>query len=248
MHFGRSSQRSVSNMKPSHPAHLLVALLLSVSSNLLRAQEPAATIHETFDVGFDAKRFTTPMPNKNTEVRDGALWTHGAGGGKYPPMVYLPVTGTDLTISFRYRHLGEGGWLWFFVDGDDGFGGVDHMLRVKLLRNGVQLQVDAHSRDAEHPQRQKPERAADPISGAFRLNEFLPLKKLPVLSDGAWREVQLVFRGESVSITVDQSTWQQELERPCFHAAKRKLLWMQNGGEKGIELDDIRVAPTTSVR
>lgn len=235
-------------MKSSHAALLLLAVLLPTSSTVLCSQEPVATIHETFDAGFDAKRFTTPIPNKNTEVRNGALWTHGSSGGKYPPMVYLPVAGTDLTISFRYRHLGGGGWLWFFVDGDDGFGGVDHMLRVKLLRNGVQLQVDSHSRDAEHPQRQKPERPADPVSGAYRLNEFLPLEKATILSDGTWREVQLVFRGESVFITIDKGiTSYQDLKRPCFNASKRKLLWMQNGGEQGIELDDIRVAPTSTV-
>lgn len=148
---------------------------------------------ETFDDAFDAKRFTTPIPNKNTRVRDGALWTHGSSGGKYPPMVYLPAAGTDLTISFRDRHLGDGGWLWFFVDGDDGYGGVDHMLRVKLLRDAVQLQVDAHSRDADHPLRQKPERPADPVSGAYRLNEFLPLEKVTMLPEGTWREVQLMF-------------------------------------------------------
>ena len=131
------------------------------------------------------------------------------------------------------------------VDGDDGYGGVDHMLRVKLLRDAVQLQVDAHSRDADHPLRQKPERPADPVSGAYRLNEFLPLEKVTMLPEGTWREVQLMFRGESVLITVDKTTWHQELKRPGFNAAKRKLLWMQNGGEQGIELDDIRVAPTS---
>lgn len=226
-------------------ASLLNTVLLPAWSTVLRAAEPVATIVESFDAAFDAKRFTTPIPNKNTSVRDGALWTRGSSGGKYPPMVYLPVVGTDLTISFRYRHLGDGGWLWFFVDGDDGFGGVDHMLRVKLLRDGVQLQVDAHTRDAAHPQRQKPERPADPVGGAYRLNEFLPLEKTTTLSNGTWREVQLVFRGESVLITVDRTTWRKSLDRPCFHAAKRKLLWMQNGGEQGMELDDIRVAPTS---
>ena len=102
-----------------------------------------------------------------------------------------------------------------------------------------------HSRDADHPQRQKPERPADPVSGAYRLNEFLPLEKVTMLPEGTWREVQLVFRGESAFITVDKTTWHQELKRPGFNAAKRKLLWMQNGGEQGIELDDIRVAPTS---
>lgn len=201
------------------------------------------SIHETFDTPFDATRFLTPIPNKNTEVRDGVLWTRGSSGGKYPPMVYLPVQGKDLTISFRYRHLGAGGMLWFFVDGDDGYGSEDHMLRVKLLRDGVQLQVDAHSKDANHPMRQNTGRPADPKSGAYRLNEFLPLEKVD-LTANTWREVKLVFHGEEAIITLDGKTWSKTLKRANFNAAKRKLLWMQNGGSEGLELDDIRVTPT----
>jgi hypothetical protein len=190
-------------------------LLLAFTLGALSAAEP---IHEAFDATFDAKRFTTPIPNKNTEVRDGVLWTRGSSGGKYPPMVYLPVEGKDLSISFRYRHLGDGGWLWFFVDGDDGFGSVDHMLRVKLLRDSVTLEVDAHTKDPNHPLLQK-SRPADAVSGAFRTNEHFPAEKID-LSTNAWRTVKLVF-----------------------NAGKRKLLWMQNGGEKGIEIDDIHVVP-----
>lgn len=217
----------------------LAALVLWAPANMRAAEREI--FRETFDTRFDAGRFTTPIPNKNTEVRDGALWTRGSSGGKYPPMVYLPVDGKDLTISFRYRHLEAGGWLWIFVDGDDGFGGTDHMLRVKLLRDGVQLQVDSHSLDPNHPQRQKADRPPDPVSGAYRLNEFLSLEKVD-LGRNAWREVRLVFRGEEVAVAVDGKRWTKALRRPCFNAAKRKLLWMQNGGEKGIELDDIVVA------
>jgi hypothetical protein len=223
---------------------LLAALLLAPPA-ALRAAEPATSLRETFDAQFDAARFLTPIPNKNTEVRDGVLWTRGSSGGKYPPMVYLPVQGKDLTISFRYRHLGAGGWLWFFVDGDDGYGSEDHMLRVKLLRDGVQLQVDAHSKDPDHPMRQNNGRPADRKSGAYRLNEILPLEKVD-LADKVWREVRLVFRGGKVAITVDGETWSKTLERTNFDAAKSKLLWMQNGGQQGIEIDDIEVAPTVA--
>ncbi|MBL9146582.1 MAG: hypothetical protein JNM99_23070 [Verrucomicrobiaceae bacterium] len=209
-------------------------------ASISHASEP---IHETFGTDFDAKRFLTPIPNKNTSVRDGVLWTHGSSGGKYPPMVYLPVEGKDLTISFRYRHLAQGGWLWFFVDGDDGFGSEDHMLRVKLLREGIQLEVDAHSKDPSHPLLQK-NRPPDKKSGAHRLNENLPLEKVD-LTANTWHEVKLVFRSEEVIITVDGQTWSKNLTRPNFNAAKRKILWMQNGGEAGIELDDIRVVATT---
>ena len=34
------------------------------------------------------------------------------------------------------------------------------------------------------------------------------------------------------------------LERPGFDSPKRKLLWMQNGGDLGLEIDEIRITPT----
>ncbi len=208
-----------------------------------RSRIRPVTVTETFDADFDPKRFLTPLPNQNTEVRDGALWTRGASGGKYPPMVYLPVTGDDLDISFRYRHLGEGGWLWFFVDGDDGLGGTDHLLRVKLLRDAVHLQVDGHTFDTGHPQLNAG-RPADKISGLLRTNEHLPAEKLD-LSANEWHTLRLVFRHDEVTITLDEDRWQKTLRRPGFAPAKKKLLWMQNGGEAGLELDDITVRPAT---
>ena len=57
--------------------------------------------------------------------------------------------------------------------------------------------------------------------------------------------VKLNFQGDTVTISVDGNTWQKTLKHSCFDAAKRKLLWMQNGGEKGIEIDDITVLQTT---
>ena len=220
---------------------LLLAPVLAVPC---AGAEPFA-FRETFDAPFDASRFTTPIPNKNTSARDGVLRTRGQSGGKYPPMVYLPVAGRDLEIRFRYRHAGPGGWLWFFVDGDDGFGSVDHLLRVKLQRNLVELQVDGHTKDPAHPLLQKTGRPADPVSGAFRTNEILPATRLD-LSDTAWREVKLVFSGKTVAVSLDGDRWAETLERPGFAETKRKLLWMQNGGSDGIEIDEISVKETSA--
>lgn len=58
--------------------------------------------------------------------------------------------------------------------------------------------------------------------------------------------MQFVFRGEEVEITLDGQTWSKTLTWPNFNADKEKLLWMQNGGEAGIELDDIAVTPAGS--
>jgi len=231
-------------MKP-HLKQIFALTFLPLCASLAEETKPVP-FHETFGPEFNAKRFTTPIPNKNTEVRSGVLWTRGSSGGKYPPMVYLPVEGKDLTLSFRYRHLGEGGLIWFFVDGDDGFGSEDHMLRVKLLRDGVQLEVDGHSKNENHPFRQNT-RPADKVSAAYRLNEFLPVEKVD-LKGNDWRTVQLIFQGEDVTISIDGNLWNKRLSRPNFNAAKRKLLWMQNGGEEGIELDDINVTLTTAPR
>jgi hypothetical protein len=224
---------------------LLLTLLIPLLLDRLEAADVPSQfeIHETFGPDFKAARFSTPIPNKNTMVREGVLWTRGSSGGKYPPMVYLPVEGKDISLSFRYRHLGDGGWLWFFVDGDDGFGSEDHMLRVKLLRNGVQLQVDSHSKDVSHPLRQKNDRPADKVSGAYRLNEFLPLEEVD-LARNDWSEVKLRFHGEQVTLSVNGTLWTRTLSRANFNAPKRRLLWIQNGGEKGIEIDDIEVRPS----
>ncbi len=206
----------------------------------LEATPDTFSVSEDFSATFDAKKFITPLPNKNTSIRDGVMWTHGSSGGKYPPMVYLSLAGKDLTMSFRYRHLDKGGMLWLFVDGDDGFGSVDHMLRVRLNRDSIVLEVDAHSLDPKHPLRQNT-REPDPVSKAYRTNEHFPAEKVE-LSDNEWRSVKLVFKGDTVDMSVD-GKWKHSLKRPNFDATKRKLLWMQNGGEKGIEIDDIVVAP-----
>ena len=217
---------------------LLVFLLAPLA---LVATPDTFTVREDFGAGFDAKKFITPLPNKNTVIREGVMWTHGSSGGKYPPMVYLALAGKDLTMSFRYRHLDKGGMLWLFVDGDDGFGSVDHMLRVRLNRDSVVLEVDAHTLDPKHPLRQNT-REPDSVSKAYRTNEVLPAEKVD-LSDTEWRTVKLVFKGDTVDMSVD-GKWKHTLKRPNFDATKRKLLWMQNGGEKGIEIDDVIVTPT----
>jgi hypothetical protein len=218
----------------------ILTLLAAWAANASAAPD-TFSVSEDFGATFDAKKFITPIPNKNTSIRDGVMWTRGSSGGKYPPMVYLSLAGKDLTMSFRYRHLDKGGMLWLFVDGDDGYGSVDHMLRVRLNRDSVVLEVDAHSLDPKHPLRQNT-REPDPVSKAYRTNEHFPAEKVD-LSDNEWRTVKLIFKGDTVDISVD-GKWKHSLKRPNFDATKRKLLWMQNGGEKGIEIDDVLVTPT----
>jgi hypothetical protein len=115
------------------------------------------------------------------------------------------------------------------------------MLRVRLNRDAVVLEVDAHTLDPKHPLRQNT-READPISQAYRTNEHLPAEQVD-LSANEWRTVRLAFRGDTVDMSVD-GKWTRALRRPNFDATKRKLLWMQSGGDAGIEIDDVVVTPT----
>ena len=133
--------------------------------------------HEPFDK-VDPSRFLRFSPEYTT-IRNGAMWTRGHSGGKYSPFVGIPIDEIDCSISFRYRHLGDGKMLWLFIDGDDGFGGQDHMLRVRLLRNSVHIQVDAHTKNPKDPKllkaiaqrrKQRPQekdRPPDTVSGAL---------------------------------------------------------------------------------
>ncbi|MEO2002114.1 MAG: hypothetical protein ABGW75_10865 [Pirellulales bacterium] len=221
----------------------LLSWMLAVQSVSCGQQ---SAIHEQFSAESPSSFFLTDIPNKNTEVRDGVLWTRGESGGKYPPLVYLGIEGKDLTISFRYRHLEQGGMVWFFVDGDDGYGSVDHMLRVKLMRTGIQLQIDSHSLDPNHPDRQNNSRPADKVSGAYRLNTKYPRESID-LTKNSWHDVRIQFFGETVVITLDDEKWEKTIRHKCFNQEKRKILWMQNGGEKGVELDDIHITQTMAV-
>ena len=113
-------------------------------------------------------------------------------------------------------------------------------MRVKLNRTGVKLQIDSHSLDPNHPDRQNNGRPADNVSGAYRLNKMFPQDDVDLTAND-WREVTLSFRGESVTIAIDGKAWTRTLKHACFNENKRKLLWMQKGGDKGIEIDDIKV-------
>jgi hypothetical protein len=59
-----------------------------------------------------------------------------------------------------------------------------------------------------------------------------------------WHHVRVQFSGETVTINLDEKKWKKTLRHACFDQEKQKVLWMQNGGEKGVELDDIHVTQT----
>lgn len=206
--------------------------------------------HETFDQ-VQVDRFNK-FDSKNSSIRDGVLFTQGSSGGKYPPMVGFPIDETDCTISFRYRFLGDSKMIWLFIDGDDSYGGQDHVLRVKLMRDAVGLQVDAHTKDPKHPQllknlanrrKQSPakkDRPPDPVSGAYRVSE--QLKPEPIhLRDNRWHTLSLAFKGDQVSIRIDDDRWSKNLTRPGFAFKKNMLLLLIAGSNEGIEIDDLKI-------
>ena len=96
--------------------YLLIILILAQSLTALeRSKKPPFKGHETFD-DTSTERFSS-FSVKNSTFRNGVLWTKGESGRKYPPTVRIPIEVTDCTISFRYRFLGEGGHIQFFVNG-----------------------------------------------------------------------------------------------------------------------------------
>lgn len=229
---------------------ILVQLLAIHTAEDLTAQAPFE-FSENFD-NFDPSRFQTKIPNQNSRVRRGVLWTHGESGGKYPPMIHLDLTPLkvetkDLEISFRFRFLQQDSMIWFFIDGDDGFGSIDHLLRVKLLPTGVQLQIDHHSRDPNHPDRRNKDRPADKVSGAFRLSQKLP-KDLVELKLNQWHDVNVAFRNRKLTISVGDQGWSKTIQHACFNTKKHKLLWMQKGGDQGIEIDDLKITQAAELR
>ncbi|HBV65752.1 MAG TPA: hypothetical protein DEF45_22340 [Rhodopirellula sp.] len=229
---------------------ILIPLVAIYPSNELTAQAPVE-FSENFN-NFDPSRFQTTIPNRNSRIREGVLWTRGDSGGKYPPMIHLDLNSLkietqDLKISFRFRFLQPDSFIWFFIDGADGFGSVDHLLRVKLLPTGVQLQIDSHSRDPNHPDRVNKDRPADKLSGAYRLSQRLP-KDLVELKLNQWHDVKVAFRNRKMTISVGGQNWSKTIRHACFNTKKHKLLWMQKGGDQGIEIDDLKITQVTVQR
>jgi hypothetical protein len=227
--------------------YLTALIIIILSCNMIYALEKSSKApfkgHETFD-DVKPERFSS-FPVKNTSIRNGVLWTRGESGRKYPPTVRAPIAEKDCTISFRYRHLGDGKSILLFINGDDGFGGFDHMLRVKLLRNAITIQVDAHTKDPKNPNllklpKKQQERKPDKVSGAFRVPERLASHKLD-LNDNKWHELKLVFKKNTVSISLDDELYTKQVTRPGFGFEKQEISWMQDGGDKGIEIDDLKV-------
>ncbi|MDF1819920.1 MAG: hypothetical protein P1U54_14900 [Immundisolibacteraceae bacterium] len=196
--------------------------------------------HETFDT-YKPEIFTQ-FPEKNSEVLDSVLWTRGESGGKYPPTVAFPVQVTDGTFSFRFRHLGDGNMFWLFINGDDGYGGFDHVLRVKVTRKAISLQVDAHTMDPKGPNVQ-PGRKPDPKSGAYRAPEQLKPEMVEGLDDDGWHELELSFEDDTVEISLDGRNWKTELSSPGFAFEKQEFFLFLSGGEAGIEIDDLKITP-----
>ena len=221
---------------------ILVLFLILLGAHSLTALEkhsqPPFRGHETFEV-LKPEHFTQ-FPEKNATIRNGVLWTHGESGGKYPPTVGFPIAETDGTISFRYRHLSKDGMIWLFINGEDGFGSYDHILRVKVTRKSVALQVDAHTKDPKGPNVQ-PTRPPDKISGAYRAPEQLPPEIVKNLDDDAWHELEITFKDDQVEITLDRRLWKTKLSRPGFAFEKQEIAIFLAGGEQGIEIDDLKV-------
>ena len=224
--------------------NLKLLTLAFLGCNMLNALEksdkPPIKGHITFD-HIKPERFST-FSAKNTTIRDGVMWTRGKSGKKYPPMVRVAIKEMDCTISFRYRFLGDKNLIWLFINGDDSFGGYDHILRVKLLTTGVAVQVDAHTKDPKELKLKKGEtpRKPDKVSGAYRVQERLPMEKVN-LNDNKWHELTLVFKKNTVSMSLDGKLWTKELTRPGFGFEKQGINWFLIGGEKGIEIDDLKV-------
>ena len=137
-----------------------------------------------------------------------------------PSCIWVSAAKT-LPFHFGTGILSKAAWSGFFVDGDDGYGSVDHMLRVKLMRTGIQLQIDSHSLDPNHPDRQNNSRPADKVSGAYRLNMKYPRKSID-LTKNMWHDVRVQFYGETVTITLDEEIWKKTLKHACFDQEKTK--------------------------
>lgn len=85
------------------------------------------------------------------------------------------------------------------------------------------------------------------MSGAFRLSQKLQ-KDVVNLKINQWHDVSVTFRNHEVTISVDRQIWSKTLQHSCLNTKERKLLWMQKGGDQGIEIDDLKITRAVASR
>ena len=207
-------------------------------------------IDEDFSGSGLPKSWTTGGRANSWSVVDGTLQGVCAKEDDHGPAVFAPLEGHDLSVSYTVK-LDEKGNCLMLIDGESAFGGSAHLLRVQMNAGTIAIAQDrgtpqSHieqgkvraqlAKEGKKPPQPTAEQLADPKFYRVEQLTSQPLKTKP----GEWIKIDLVLRGNDVTVTVNDS---QKLtaKGTVLDVAKSRLVFLVGQGRK-VWIDDVRVS------
>ena len=181
---------------------------------------------------------------------DGVLQGECAKDDAHGPAVFAPLTGHDLTLSYKVK-LDEKGNCLMLVDGESAFGGSAHLLRVSLYGNTVAIAQDrgtpkshieqgaavaAARKEGKTVPPPTKEQLADPEFYRTERLASAPLQAKP----GEWIKIDVTLKGNDVSVTLD-GTQKLDAKGTVLDVAKSRLVFLVGQGKK-VWIDEVRVS------
>lgn len=207
-------------------------------------------IHESFTGPELPKGWTTGGRANSWSVVDGMLQGVCAKEDDHGPAVFAPLTGRDLTLSYKVK-LDDKGNCLMLVDGESAFGGQAHLLRVSIYGNTLTLAQDRGSPQShiEHGKLRvalakegkkvlppTTEQLADPTFYRTERLASAPLKA----KAGDLIKIHVVLKGNEVSVTVNDAP-SLTAKGTVFDATKSRLVFLVGQGKK-LLVDDVNVS------
>lgn len=205
-------------------------------------------IHEDFTAPELPKGWSTGGRANSWTVVDGTLRGECAKDDAHGPAVFAPLTGHDLSLSYKVK-LDEKGNCLMLVDGESAFGGSAHLLRVSLYGNTVAIAQDrgtpkshieqgaavaAARKEGKTVPPPTKEQLADPEFYRTERLASAPLQAKP----GEWIKIDVTLKGNDVSVTLN-GTQKLDAKGAVFDVAKSRLVFLVGQGKK-VWIDEVR--------
>jgi hypothetical protein len=207
-------------------------------------------IHEDFTAPELPKGWSTGGRANSWTVANGVLQGECATDDAHGPAVFAPLTGHDLSLSYKVK-LDEKGNCLMLVDGESAFGGSAHLLRVSLYGNTVAIAQDSGTPKSHIEQaavvaaaRKEGKTVPPPTKEQLADPEFYRTERLastPLQAKpGEWIKIDVALKGNDVSVTLN-GTQKLNATGTVFDVAKSRLVFLVGQGKK-VWIDEVRAS------
>jgi hypothetical protein len=220
---------------------LLVCSLPVLAGELIREDFTTATLPQGWTTGGRVQSWV---------VADGTLQGTCAKTDSHGPAVFAPLTGHDLSASYKVK-LDDKGNCLMLIDGESAFGGSAHLLRVSIYGRMLTIAQDrgtpkshleqgaaraAAQKEGKTVPPPTAEQLADPQFYRTERLASLPLTFKP----GEWIKIDVTLKGNDVAVTVNDTS-EVKARGTVFDVAKSRLVFLVGQGKK-LWVDEVRVS------